>query len=203
MKGIAAFVLTIAAMVGCAPGPRPGANVSYYDLGSVAAAPNNRVIAALRGIDVFAPSWLDSSALQYRQLHVSSQRRQNYTESRWAAPPAELVALALRQRMLSGSLAGACKLRVDLDEFAHVFHAANSSHGLLEARVQLLAPGGAELLARRAFSVSRPATSVDAKGGASALSGAVEEFSGAVHEWLGGLDHELPSGSNMAARCRS
>ena len=141
--------------------------------------------------------------MQYRLLYAANQRRQSYADSRWVAPPAELLGHALRKRMLSGETGGACRLRVDLDEFAQVFDSAKASHVLLEARVQVVAPSGGDILARHSFSLSRPADSADASGGVAALTGAVEAFSTELHDWLGGLDRAAASGLNIAQRCRS
>lgn len=201
MKGSIVPALIALALAGCAAGPQAQPKISYYDLGPAAATANNRVVASLRSIDVFAPSWLDSSALQYRLAYQGSQRRQNYAESRWVAPPAELVGHALKKRMLSGETRGACRLRIDMDEFAHVFDAADSSRAVIEARVQLLSPGG-ELLARRAVTAGRPAASADARGGVAALAGAVEDFAATLRGWLGGLDRETGPGLNITDRCR-
>lgn len=196
------LLLSVVLLAGCGAGPRSMSNVAYYDLGAVQPAPNNRIVASLRSIDVFAVSWLDSTAIQYRLLHAANQRRQNYAESRWVAPPAELLGHALRKRMLSGEAGGACRLRVDMDEFAQLFDSDKASRAVLEARVQLVAPTGGEVLARRSFSLSRPAASADAAGGVAALSGAVEAFSAELHDWLGGLDRTSASGLNIAQRCR-
>lgn len=198
-----AWMLAAVLLAACGGGAKSVSNVAQYDLGAVQPAPNNRIVAALRGIDVFAVSWLDSSAMQYRLLYAANQRRQSYAESRWVAPPAELVGYGLRKRMLSGEAGGACRLRVDLDEFVQAFASAKSSRALIEARAQLIAPSGGEILARRSFSLSRPADSADAAGGAAALSAAVEAFAAELHDWLGGLDQSADSGLNIAQRCRS
>jgi cholesterol transport system auxiliary component len=197
------LLLSFTLLAACGGGAKSISNVAYYDLGAMQPAPNNRIVASLRSIDVFAVSWLDSSAMQYRLLYAANQRRQNYAESRWVATPAELVGHALRKRMLSGAAGGACRLRIDLDEFAQVFDSAKDSRAVLEARAQLVAPTGGEILARRSFSLSRPAASADAAGGATALSGVVEAFSTELHDWLGGLDRTAASGLNIAQRCRS
>ncbi len=197
------LLLSFVLLAGCGTGSKSISSVAYYDLGALQSAPNNRVVAGLRSIDVFAISWLDSSAMQYRLLYAANQRRQNYAESRWVAPPAELIGHALRKRMLSGEAGGACRLRVDLDEFAQIFDTANASHVVLEARVQLVAPTGGDILARRSFSLSRPAASADAKGGVAALAGTVEALSTELHDWLGGLDRAAASGLNIAQRCKS
>lgn len=141
--------------------------------------------------------------MQYRLLYAANQRRQNYAESRWVAPPAELVGHALRKRMLSGEAGGACRLRVDLDEFAQLFDSASASRVVLEARVQLVAPSGGDILARRSFSLTRPAASADAGGGVAALTAAVEGLSAELHDWLGGLDRAGAPGLNITQRCKS
>lgn len=199
------IVMLLASLVlaACGAGSRSISSVAYYDLGTVQPAPNNRVVASLRSIDVFAVSWLDSSAMQYRLLYAANQRRQNYAESRWVAPPAELLGHALRKRMLSGEAGGACRLRIDLDEFAQVFDSAKASRVVLEARVQLVEPAGGDILARRNFSLTRPAASADAGGGVAALAAAVEAFSAEMHDWLGGLDRTVAPGLNITQRCRS
>lgn len=198
-----AIFLAALLLAGCGVGSKSISNLAYYDLGAVQPAPNNRIVASLRSIDVFAVSWLDSSAMQYRLLNAASQRRQNYAESRWVAPPAELVGQALRKRMLSGEAGGACRLRVDLDEFVQFFDSAKASRAVLEARVQLLAPSGGDILARRSFSLSQPAASADASGGAAAMAGAVDAFARDLHDWLGGLDRTGAASLNIAQRCKS
>ncbi len=197
------IMLAALLLVGCGTGSKSISSIAYYDLGEVQSAPNNRIVASLRSIDVFAVSWLDSSAMQYRLLYVANQRRQNFAESRWVAPPAELLGHALRKRMLSGEASGACRLRIDLDEFAQVFDSAKASRVVLQARVQVVEPTGGEILVRRGFNLSRPAASADASGGAAAMAGAVEAFSTEMHDWLGGLDRAAASGLNIAQRCRS
>lgn len=201
MRGTTTATLIALALAGCAAGPQPMPKISYYDLGPVAASPGDRAVASMRSIDVYAPSWLDSSALQYRLAYRGRQQRLNYAESRWVAPPAEMIGQALRKRMLSARATGACKLRIDLDEFAHVFDAVDSSRAVLEARVQLFSPGG-ELLGRRAIAASRPAASADARGGVAALAGAVEDLGATLRDWLGGLDRETGPGLNVMDRCR-
>jgi cholesterol transport system auxiliary component len=194
--------LSLVLLAGCVGGAKSVSNVASYDLGAVLAAPNNRIVASLRSIDVFAVAWLDSSAMQYRLQYAANQRRQSYAESRWVAPPPELVGFGLRKRMLSGEAGGTCRLRIDLDEFVQVFDSAKDSRAVLEARAQLVAPTGGEVLARHSFSVSRPAASPDAAGGAAAMAGAVEALSTELHDWLGGLDRPGATGLNIAQRCK-
>jgi cholesterol transport system auxiliary component len=198
----ALLIFSVLLLAACGAGTKSVSNVAYYDLGAVQPAPNNRIVGSLRSIDVFAVSWLDSPAMQYRLLYSANQRRQNYAESRWVAPPPQLLGHALKKRMLSGEGTGACRLRVDLDEFLQVFDSAKSSQASIEARVQLVAPAGGEILARRSFSLSRPAASADAAGGVAAMGQAVEALSTELHDWLGGLDRSATAGLNIAQRCK-
>lgn len=197
-------VMLIASLLlgACGGGARTASNVAHYDLGAMQPAPNNRIVASVRSIEVFPVAWIDTPAMQYRLHYAANQRRQNYAESRWVAPPAELVGHALRKRMLSGDPAGACRLRIDLDEFIQVFDSPKSSRAVIEVQAQLLAPAGGELLARRSFSLSRPAAVADASGGVAALAGAVETLSNELHDWLGRLDRPAAAGLNIAQRCR-
>ena len=198
----ALLIFSVLLLAACGAGTKSVSNVAYYDLGAVQPAPNNRIVGSLRSIDVFAVSWLDSPAMQYRLLYSANQRRQNYAESRWVAPPPQLLGHALKKRMLSGEGTGACRLRVDLDEFLQVFDSAKSSQASIEALVQLVAPAGGEILARRSFSLSRPAASADAAGGVAAMGQAVEALSTELHDWLGGLDRSATAGLNIAQRCK-
>lgn len=199
----ACLLIPVLLLAACGAGPKGNSNLAHYDLGAVQPAPNNRIVASLRSIDVFAVSWLDSTAMQYRLLYAANQRRQNFAESRWSAPPADLLGHALRKRMLSGEGGGACRLRVDLDEFLQAFDSAKDSRAVLETRVQLVAPTGGEILARRSFSVTKAAATPDAGGGVAAMATAVEALSTELHDWLGGLDRPGAAGLNIARRCKS
>ena len=91
------------------------------------------------------PSWLDTPQLQYRLLFADATRRRSYAESRWVAPPGELLEAALRRQLMGDGNApanGGCMLRVDLDELLQVFHTPQRSDGLIELQVSLVAPRG-------------------------------------------------------------
>jgi cholesterol transport system auxiliary component len=177
---------------GCLGNSTRLADVAQYDLGPAPAAAGAPVIP-LRSIDVQAPSWLGTSAMQYRLAYANNERRQIFVESRWVAPPAELLEINLRRHLIS-SAAGSCRVRVEVDEFAQVFDAPASSRSLLEARISLVAGKGDQVLARHTVSLSRPATSTDARGGVVAFSGMATELGKNISEWLAML------ATNQAAR---
>ncbi|MDP2810156.1 MAG: ABC-type transport auxiliary lipoprotein family protein [Rhodocyclaceae bacterium] len=143
---------------------------------------------ALDGVDIQAPSWLAGTAMQYRQLNADPHRRLAYAESRWAAPPAELI-----ERALSRNTPGAagCRLSIELDELIQVFESPQASHVLLEARAALLAPRSRIAIARKSFAISQPAAGADSRGGAAATSAAVRQLGDALNAWL----------TPLAARC--
>lgn len=192
---------SLALFAGCTGGGVRPAEIAYYDLGTAPRIEGAQAMP-LRTIDVHAPSWLGTAGMQYRLAYADGSRRDAYAESRWAAPPAELLEVALRRRIASGEtdLAGAgCKLRIDLDEFAQVFDAPTSSRAVAEARVMLLAAKSDQLVARRSLSLTRPAATPDARGGVAAFAALTTDISSDVAFWLVRLAKERPG---IVERCR-
>lgn len=175
------------------------AEAAYFDLGS--ATPKKALQAVpLQNVDVHAPSWLASSSMQYRLAYADSARRQAYGESRWAAPPAELLETYLRRgTAVEGTEAAGCRLRLDLDEFIQVFDSANESRAVIEGRVSLLAAQGNPVLARRVVSLSKATGSTDARGGVAAFSVLSGEMVGDLSAWLAKLAVESPK---LVERCK-
>lgn len=185
----------VALWLGACAVPRPPAGpTAFFDLGAQPDAPRAGADAAtgldLRSVEVFSPSWLDRSSLQYRLAYLSASRRQHYAESRWVAPPGELVELAVRRAVLpheGADSTGGCRLRLDLDEFVQSFASPERSSGLIEVRAALLAPRTDLPLARKRFVVETPAPSADASGAVEALARGVREFNAQLRAWIAGL----------------
>jgi len=199
------IVLPALALAGCLGASRQAPDVAHFDFGPPLNVPAITPALPLRSVDVVAPSWLDSPALQYRLAYAEPARRQNYAESRWIAPPGELLEVALRRAIVSSetpTVTGGCRLLIDLDELAQVFRTPRDSDGVIEVRASLLAARTDKLLARRGFSVSRPAATADARGGVAAITAAVEALVAGVRDWLGALDRERAPGLNIAQTCR-
>ena len=188
-------LLAVFLLAACA-GPARQAETATFDLG-VAAIAWKPARPALRGVGVFAPSWLGTSAMHYRLLYADPLRRQAYAQSRWASPPGELIERALNRQT---PVAGGCRLRLDLDELAQVFDAPQTSRTQLDVRASLVAPSRNAVLARKAFSLVQPAPTADARGGVVAANAALQALGGELGAWLEQIVHDDPA---VAERCQA
>ncbi|MBI5107925.1 MAG: membrane integrity-associated transporter subunit PqiC [Rhodocyclales bacterium] len=182
----------------CAGGLRM-AEPMRYDLG----APGGSTLSwhlPLGAMDVEAVSWLSTSAMHYRLIYAEPLRRQSFTESRWAAPPAELLEGFLKRRQAgAGTVGSGCRLQLVLDEFEQRFDDAQASHMLLELRAIVLPVRGSDMLARRAFRIKKPATSADARGGVAAAHEAANALTEELAAWTNDLARDRPA---LVERCR-
>jgi len=201
-SGIPLAVASLALLAACGSVPKAAPGYASHDFGPFDKGVVRAAVLPIRHVEVVSAPWLASTAMQYRLLYAQPTRRQSFLENRWAAPPAQLVELAARRAIRADSAgmpAGACRLRIELDEFAQLFDSEASSRGVVEARVALLAPRGDQLIALRSFSVSWPAPSPNAVGGVVALREGVGAMSREVLDWLEALAAQ--AGSGLAARC--
>lgn len=144
---------------------------------------------------------LDGSAVLYRLAYADVNQLRPYAQSRWSAPPAQLVRQRLRELLGRHAVvlnpgeaavlvreAGRAPqvLRLELEEFAQHFDSPRDSAGVLRLRATLsqLANGGERLLAQRSFDVRRPAPTPDATGGVRGLADAVDAAAGEIAQWL-------------------
>lgn len=190
-------VLLLSACFG-GTGTRPSSAI--HDLGPARPQAASGQVGILRQVEVQSPSWLDTSALQYRLSYADKTRREAYAASRWAAPPARLLEQKLKQRLLGGIVSmhvegGGCRLWVDLDEFVQDFVKPETSQVILEASASLLAPRADILLARQHFKVVQPAGG-DARSGVVAAEAAARQFGDEIESWL------KQAGSETSKHCR-
>jgi cholesterol transport system auxiliary component len=171
-----------------------------YDFGRLEDAPAELSLP-LAAVDVRAAPWLAGPAMHFRLAYAEPQRRQTYAESRWAAPPAELLAALLARRLLAVQSAPAtgCRLQLVVDELEQRFDDPRQSLAVLEAQAQLTPPRGAEIVARRAFRVQRPAATADARGGAAATREAARALATELAGWLEETSRATPA---VVERCR-
>ena len=156
---------------------------AVYDLGPALRAP--AVVEHPLSLEVAASAWLETEGIAYRLAYAEPQRRNDYSRARGTAPPATL----LRQRLVeglglipAGQGKARCLLRIELEEFVHVFPTPGQSLGELRARGRVL-DHRRSVLAETVWTVERPAASLDAAGGVGALAAATDEWIAKVGAW--------------------
>lgn len=206
------LMLLMLLLAGCFGGTTGQIEPAYYDIpvnfskasvlsGSGNKPSNQAAVLAVRQVKVQAPVWLNSPAMQYRLLYADTERRLSFTESRWVAPPADMLELALKRRNspLENRLeAEGCRLHVDLDEFIQVFDLPDSSRALVELRASLVSSRNGKLMAHRRF-IQASSAGNDAKSGVAAFVVALRSVSTDIDEWLAQMALASPS---VSEHCR-
>jgi cholesterol transport system auxiliary component len=204
MKRIATLLTAAGLLAGCAGLVDKPVGRTLYDFGpGIAAAPPAAAdsLPPLVLADVDAAGALDGSAVLYRLGYADENQVRPYAQSRWSAPPAQLVRQRLRDylgrnRVVLNPGEGAALarsggtaprvLRVELEEFSQLFDSPAASNGLVRLRATLLenTPGGEKLLSQRSIVMQRPAPTQDAPGGVRALAAAVDAAAQDIAQWL-------------------
>lgn len=173
-----------------------------YDFGDVAGTWRGSRVP-LAAVNVHSASWLAGTAMHFRLAYAEPLRRQSYAESRWSAPPAELLEVFLKRHMLfaqaefSGS---GCRVHLVMDELEQRFDDPRRSLMVLEVRALLLPARATEPLARRVFSIRKEAASQDARGGVAAAGAAARALADDLGGWLNEIVREKPA---IVERCRT
>lgn len=189
LRPAALAALTLALAAGCAGNNAVLSNIRY-DLGPVSSVATTGSGPALKVLDVAAPDALDTDKFAYRLAYADAQHVAVYRDSRWTAPPAQLLtqrlrgALSSRGTVLEGADGvRAPTLKVDLSEFEQVFDGQSQSHGAVTARATLMLDG--KVLGQRTFVARAPSSTPDAAGGARALAAASDELVSQIAAWVG------------------
>lgn len=196
---VAAFALLAA----CSALPDKPVREALYDFGPLGTeAPSETPTGAplvLPDLEVGAS--LESPSLNYRLGYADAFQLRPYAYARWSAPPGQLVRQRLRDhlgrtRPVLDAAGGASLarrggalppvLRVELEEFSHLFDSPTQSRGVVRVRCTLLesTPAGERLVAQRSFTVERPAPTADAAGGVRALTAATDAVAQDIGTWL-------------------
>jgi cholesterol transport system auxiliary component len=191
-----AIVGVLALMLGaCSLGPAQKDTPASYDLGATpgASAGVPRIRASLLVQGVGAPTWLETQSIIYRLDYQDGARQQVYAHSRWAAPPAVLLAQQLRSQLAAASDGGILgltdsaradyALRVELEDFSQVFNTVDASRAHVVARASIVNVTRRALLAQKTFTFETPAASANAEGGVRALAVASGELVDAIVAW--------------------
>ena len=200
------LALTIFGLAGCSALPEKPVRATQFDFGpgatTLAPANAGAMLPPLALADVESAGVLEgSTAVLYRLAYADAQQLRPYALARWSMPPAQLVRQRLRDRLSerravlnAGESASLIRsegslplvLRVELEEFTHLFQSATASTGLVRLRATLVndTPAGEKLLAQRQFIVQRDAPTADAPGGARALAAATDAAAVEIEQWL-------------------
>lgn len=174
MKRLAAGLC--AALAACAG---PQAPLRSYDLG--VEAPRAQ-LPALRALSVRAAMPFDGVEMHYRLAWRDAAELASFAQSRWAAPPAELVRRQLFRALPSAGMAP-CSLDIELHDFSQRFSARDAS----EARIELaamLAANNSRVAVRR-VSVEEPGAGANAASSAAAFTRAADRAVGELAGWIG------------------
>ncbi|MEO8387280.1 ABC-type transport auxiliary lipoprotein family protein [Polaromonas sp.] len=205
--GLFGILLMVWATSGCSGLPDKPTRATMYDFGPgpLATQPSTRQapLPPLALDDVATSGGaLDNMAVLYRLGYADAQQLRPYSQARWSMPPAQLVRqrlreqLGLRRAVFSAGSSVALNrsqnavlpllLRLDLEEFSHLFTAPDTSVGLIRLRATLLeiTPAGEKLVGQRNIVVQRPASSSDAPGGVRALTAATDAAIEELDQWL-------------------
>jgi cholesterol transport system auxiliary component len=168
-------------------GPAIAISASASSAATSSTAPRHPAIALP---EIEAGAGLDSPALLYRLQYQDAQQLRPYAQARWSVPPAQLVRARLRDALaalgpvlpLEGNTAFA--LRIELDEFSHIFSSPEASQGLVRIRASLLKND--QLIQQTTLLARANAPSQDAAGGVRALTAATDDVVKQIAGWVSG-----------------
>jgi cholesterol transport system auxiliary component len=183
----------------CTLGPRVKDVPATYDLGPLRSFSNDqpRIHRSLLVYDVAAPEWLATSDIIYRLNYRDAARQQTYVKSQWVAAPALLLTQRLRERLAAATDGGVLgtadaaradyAVRMELDEFSHIFDSAAASHATVAARVTVVNLAQHTLVGQKSFAVERPALSADAQGAVQALAEGSDQLLASATAWIAAI----------------
>lgn len=181
------MVLVVVLLAGCFTSGKRGSQkgLAIYDLGLPQASLRTEERKSPIAVEVRAPLWMDSLGVNYRLVYNDASRLHEYSQARWAGPPAQLVQQRLMQLLdlsTTGQAPARCVLRVEISEFSQIFDSPGRSRGVLRGRAHWLDQSRHQL-AEMGLVIERPADSLDSRGGVNALQATVEELARALQKW--------------------
>ncbi len=180
---------------GCAAtrGNEPNIN---YDFGPLPAAAGkaSHAVPILVVADAVGPQALDSQAMLYRLLYADPLQARAYANNRWSSTPLQLLTQRLKTRIaqagikvlsVSDATSNVLLLRIEVDDFSHVFDTPTDNHGQLALRASVFV--GHKLIDQKTFSARAASGSPNAAGGTRALAAATDSVANDIILWLGAL----------------
>ena len=169
--------LLVGMLSGCGGSQGTDAAVHAYDLGMI--APKS-ALPALRAVSVRASLPFDGVDMFYRLAWRDAAEISIFLQSRWAAPPADLMRRQLL-RALPAASAAPCALEIEVQDFTQVFSAKDASDARIELRAVLTAGDGR--VATWGGSVVEPGAGANAAVGAAAFARAADRVISELAGW--------------------
>jgi len=192
MMPIRSYMLAVSLLLAGCIVPEAGVRPGTYDFGPLPAVllgTEQTNLPTLTIADVQAPRHMETTYVFYRLAYSDAQAPKPYADSRWAMPPAQLIAQRLRSRLSqnafvlnAGEVRADLLLKVELEQFDQVFDAPEASRGVVRLRASLIRDR--TVVAQQTFTVDRAAASADAVGGVHALTQATDAVLDALAGWL-------------------
>lgn len=181
------LALSIVLLAGCYTSGKRGSErgLVIHDLGLPAGRLPGVQRPGILAIEVRVPLWMDSLGINYRLTYADASVLREYSRSRWAGPPGQLIEQRLLQQLdgvPAGQVRGKCLLRLEIAEFSQTFSAPTASMGMLRGRALWL-DAGRRALAERQLSIAVPASTADAPGGVAALQDSVGQLAVQLLAW--------------------
>lgn len=195
------LIIVFLLLSGCAFAPPVDAPLTVYNFGLQHPPNTNNITAQLPTkspslliADATAPTWLDSQAIQYRLAYHNPMQLYTYANSRWAATPAAMMSLQVRNRILTETGIIVIKpgdgaqadytLQIELNEFSQVFDAIDKSHAIISLNASLIHRKTRALIAQHHFNMQQKAVTADAAGGTKALTEASDKLTAHLVSWI-------------------
>lgn len=167
--------------------PKPAA--AMYDFG-LADSPTS--YSSLLPVDVVTSvQALQHQHIRYRLAYDNASQVFAYAESRWTAPPAELMNQMVHATVSAPVLNG-CHLAIQLTVFDHVFDSPDNSHGRVQMQATVLSKKSRHQIGRKLFQHTLQSKTSDARGGVSALSQGSQAVLLEIFEWSNSLAQQTP-----------
>lgn len=167
------LILLLVILLGGCVGIKARPSPAVYDFGLAAASATEPQSATQFLIeDISAPESLNSNRIRYRLNYENAARVYSYTESRWLAPPAELLTHRLRLLVSVEPAPQSCTLKMQLAAFDHVFDSPTASKGVVIIFAELVNTKTRKSIVSQHIEESVAAQSQDARGGVDALKNA-------------------------------
>lgn len=194
MRKISVALLAIL-LTGCTLTPKTPSSISVYDLGSPSTIVPRYSLssqATIQITDIAAPVWLDTQSIHYRLAYHDPARIYTYADSRWNAPPAELLTERLRQYFATKNIDRHHQndtpvnylLKIDLGEFTQIFNTPDNSQAVVQLRASLYEPTSRLPIAHRSFLGRQETQTADAAGAVTAFIQVSDNLLNELVQWL-------------------